>query len=130
MNKEQIEKISNQVIGIAIQVHSMLGPGLLESVYECVLAYELTQSGLEVQRQVPIPLSYKDLYIKAAFRADIVVENCIIIELISVRKLDRVHSKQLLSYLRISGMHLGLLFNFNRVLLKDDMQRIINGHLA
>ncbi len=120
-------QLAEKIIGSAIEVHRKLGPGLLESVYEKALCYELKQSGLTIQHQVSIPLKYKTLNIDEAFRADIIVEDKIIIEIKSVTELSGVHFKQLLTYLRLTDKKLGLLINFNTELLKQGTKRVING---
>lgn len=119
--------ISGQIVDAAIHVHSRLGPGLLESVYETVLAYELQKRGLTVERQVPVPIAYESLRFEEGFRADLIVEKSILIELKSVEALAPVHSKQVLTYLRLLDCRLGLLINFNVPLLKDGIKRIANG---
>jgi len=104
-----------------------LGPGLLESVYEIVLSYELEQRGLRIERQVPISISYKGMVIEEAFRADLLVENKVIIELKSVEQASKAHRKQVQTYLRLTGMKLGYLFNFGEALMKDGIVRMVNG---
>lgn len=118
---------SGQIIDAAIHVHSRLGPGLLESVYETVLAYELQQRGLAVERQVPVPIVYETLRFEEGFRADIIVCKSVLVELKSVEALAPVHSKQVLTYLKLLNCRLGLLINFNVPLLKDGLKRIANG---
>jgi iron complex transport system substrate-binding protein len=118
---------SGQIVDAAIHVHSRLGPGLLESVYETVLAYELQKRGLTVERQVPVPIAYESLRFEEGFRADLIVEKSVLIELKSVEALAPVHSKQVLTYLRLLDCRLGLLINFNIPLLKDGLKRIANG---
>ena len=113
----------------AFAVHKALGPGLLESVYERALAIELKESGLFFERQREIPVRYKGRVIEKAFYADIIVENKVILELKSVQRLESVHAKQLLTYLKLSGVKLGFLINFNEELLKNGIKRIINGRL-
>lgn len=110
----------------ALEVHRALGPGLLESVYENALAYELELRGLRVQRQVAVPAVYKAIRFEIAFRADLIVEELFVVELKSVEELAPVHAKQLLTYLKLSDKKLGLLINFNEVLLKDGIRRIAN----
>lgn len=111
------------------EVYNHLGPGLLESVYEKALALELQENGLDIEFQVPISVVYKAKSLDLGFRADIIVENRIIIELKSVEKLNPVHHKQLLTYLKLTNTHLGILVNFNTDDLKRDIVRIINGYL-
>ena len=124
MTENEIAKI---VVDAAIKVHRALGPGLLESVYEIVLAHELAKRGLKAERQVPIPIEYDGLKFQEGFRADIVVEEKIIVELKSVENIQPVHKKQLLTYLRLADMRLGLLINFGSALLKDGISRVVNG---
>lgn len=121
--------LSNQIIGHAIKVHSTLGPGLLESVYEKALAFELNRNGYQVETQIGIPVKYENLVIDEGFRADIVVNKLIILELKSVKKIEDIHMKQLLTYIKLSGLKLGLLINFNETLLKNGIKRIINGKI-
>ena len=124
MNKNEIGKI---IVDSAIEIHRNLGPGLLESVYEVILAYELEKKGLSVQRQVAIPIEYHGIKFDEGFRADIVVENKVIVELKSVENIHPAHKKQVLTYLKITGMKLGYLLNFGEALMKDGISRIING---
>ena len=121
--------ISKKIIGAAIEVHKSLGPGLLESAYETCLAYELEQEGLHVQQQLPLPVVYKDVKLNAGYRIDILVENKVIIEIKSVDNLADIHTAQLLTYLKLKDLRLGLLVNFNVVLLKNGLKRILNGYL-
>jgi GxxExxY protein len=119
-------EISGIILDTALKIHTRLGPGLLESVYGTVLAYELEKRELVVRRQMPIPLIYDDICIGEAFRADLVVEGKVIVELKSIEEIAPVHKMQVLTYLRLCGLHLGLLINFNVVLLKDGFHRIVN----
>ena len=123
MNENALAK---EVLDAAFAVHTRLGPGLLESVYEVVLAYELTKRGVDVRRQVPIRICYDELIFEEGFRADLLVGNLLIVELKSVEALTRVHSKQLLTQLRLSDKRLGLLLNFGEAHLKDGIERIAN----
>ena len=120
-------EISKQVVDAAFKVHTKLGPGLLESVYEAVLAYELRKRGLRVERQKPIPVVYEEVRLDEGFRADLVVEDKVILELKSVEAVARVHKKQVLTYLRLSNLKLGLLINFGEELIKDGISRVVNG---
>ena len=120
-------QISFQVRKAAYGIHTDLGPGLLESVYETALAHELQQQGLRVARQVPMPMVYKGIHLEMGYRLDLVVEGKVIIELKSVDALHEVHFKQLTTYLKLSGLKLGLLINFNVDRLKDHMHRRENG---
>jgi GxxExxY protein len=120
-------EIGTIVLDIAFQVHRDLGPGLLETVYEVVLAHELRRQGLRVQRQVPIPIKYGNLRFDEGFRADIVVEQMLILELKCAERLNSAHKKQLLTYLRLTGIKLGYLLNFSAELMKDGVIRVVNG---
>ena len=114
------------MIGIAIELHKKLGPGLLESVYENALAYDLKEAGLRVSQQVSMPFMYKEIKMDIGYRLDLIVESKLIIEIKSVEVLAPVHYAQLLTYLKLSDLKLGLLVNFNTKLLKDDIHRIVN----
>jgi GxxExxY protein len=120
-------QIANQIVDAAFHIHTTLGPGLLESVYQTVLAYELSQRGLQVQTHYPVPITYKTITLETAFKADLLVENKVIVELKSVESLAPVHKKQLLTYLRLANKRLGLLINFSAVRIKDGIHRIVNG---
>jgi len=120
-------EIADRVMDVAFQIHRELGPGLLESVYEVILARKLTETGLLVERQVPVPIRFQGIVFDEGFRADLFVEQKVIIELKSVERLQPVHSKQLLTYLRLTGCRLGLLINFGESLMKDGFKRIVNG---
>jgi len=130
-NAEGAEKRENQISGIildaAIAVHTALGPGLLESAYQACLAYELTSRGLRLQTQVPLPIKYRGVCVDAAYRIDLIVEDLVIIEIKAVERLLPIHEAQLLSYLKLSDTHLGLLINFHVLRLKDGYKRIVNG---
>lgn len=119
-------KISLKIIGVAIELHKNLGPGLLESVYEKTLAYELSNSGLCVKVQVPVSFIYKGINIDAGFKIDLLVEDKVIVELKAVEALAPVHFAQLLTYLKIKNLKLGLPINFNVKLLKEGIHRIVN----
>jgi len=119
--------IGKEVVDAAVQVHRELGPGLLESVYEVVLAKELENRGLRVERQVPVPIHYRGLRFEEGFRADIIVEGKVILELKSVEQLTKVHTKQVFTYLKLKGLRLGYLLNFGANLVKDGIDRIVNG---
>ncbi|SRR6266487_467197 len=124
LTENQLSKI---ILDAAFKVHAKTGPGLLETVYEVTLAHELRKQGLDVKRQVPIPIIYDELTFDEGFRADILVEDKVVVELKSLEQLARVHSKQVLTQLRLSGFKLGLLINFGEVRLKDGIERIVNG---
>jgi len=123
MTENEAAKI---VVNTCFQIHKELGPGLLESVYEEILFYELVKQGLHVERQVKIPLVWKDIDMGVGFRADLIVEKILIIELKSVETIAKVHPKQLLTYLRITEIKLGLLINFGDKLIKDGITRVVN----
>jgi GxxExxY protein len=122
-------EISSKVIGASIEVHKHLGPGLLESTYETCLGHELKLMGLEVKQQVPLPVIYKDVKLNAGYRIDMIVENKVIIEIKSVDALAPIHTAQILTYLKLKDLKLGLLINFNEVKVIDGLKRIINGKL-
>ena len=124
MTENEVARI---IVDACYRIHSGLGPGLLESVYEAVLVRELSAAGLKVQRQVAIPVQWKDMRFDEGFRADLLVEDKVIVELKSVEKLSRVHGKKLLTYLRLSGKRLGLLVNFGEALIKAGIKRVVNG---
>jgi GxxExxY protein len=121
-------EISGDILNVCIQIHRGLGPGLFESIYEEVLAYELVKLGYSVERQRAIDVEWDGHNLGVGFRADLVVESLIIIELKSIEKLQAVHFKQLNTYLKLTGMRVGLLINFNEMLLKDGFHRVINGY--
>ena len=120
-------EISYVIIGIAIELHSKLGPGLLESVYEHTLAYELRKFGFFVEQQVPIPLIYEDVRLDCGYRLDLRVERKVIIEIKAVDYMPGVHYAQVLTYLKLCNCKLGLLMNFNTVKLKEGIHRMVNG---
>ena len=120
-------EISGQVVDAALEVHRTLGPGLLESIYEAALAHELRSRGFQVEAQVPVAVIYKGVELDIGFRLDLLVEDCVVVELKSVARVEPVHSKQLLTYLKLSEKHLGLLINFNEPLLKNGLTRLVNG---
>jgi GxxExxY protein len=119
-------ELSRQIVDAAYRIHTTLGPGLLESVYTLTLAWELEQRGLHVTRQVEVPVMYQGIILEAGFRADLIVEDRVIVEVKSVEVVMPVHKKQLLTYLRLADKRLGLLINFNVVLIKDGIARIAN----
>jgi len=120
-------EIARQIVDAAFRVHVTLGPGLLESVYEAVLAHELQGRGLSVQRQQPIAVKYNGVVFDEGFRADLVVADAVIVELKSVETVAPVHRKQLLTYLRLADKRLGLLINFGAARIKDGISRVVNG---
>jgi GxxExxY protein len=119
--------IATEIVDAAFRIHTTLGPGLLESVYQTVLAYELGRRGLRAVSQQPIPVVYDGIRIETGFRADLIVEDKVIVEIKSVELLAPVHRKQLLTYLRLADKRLGLLINFHVALNKDGITRIVNG---
>ena len=118
-----------KIIGAAIEVHKQLGPGLLESTYETCLAYELKQMELDVKQQQALPVVYKEVKLDAGYRIDLLVENKVIVEIKSVDALADIHTAQLLTYLKLKDLKLGLLINFNSVRVIDGLKRILNGNL-
>ena len=124
MNENELSKI---ILDAAFKIHTRLGPGLLETVYEVILAHELRKAGLSVERQVPIPIRYDELVFEEGFRADLVVNGLVVVELKSIEGLARVHSKQVLTQLRLAEKKLGLLINFGELHLKNGVERIVNG---
>jgi GxxExxY protein len=123
MTENELSKI---IVNAAYEIHTTLGPGLLESVYEEIMFYELKNKGLDVERQRGIPVIWDELKMEIGFRADLIVENKVIIELKSVEEIAKVHQKQLLTYLKLTGLKLGLLINFNEALIKNGITRIVN----
>src|SRR5690554_3727110 len=119
-------ELAQLIVSVAYDIHVELGPGLLESVYEEIMYYELCQENLTVEKQVPIPVIWDNIKIPLGFRADLIVENKVIVELKSVEKIAPVHPKQLLTHLRITDLKLGLLINFNERLIKNGITRIVN----
>jgi GxxExxY protein len=119
-------ELSYKIIGAAMELHKTLGPGLLESVYEVALTYDLKEIGLEVKTQVPMPLVYKDVKQEIGYRIDLLVENKVIVEIKSIENLAPVHFAQTLTYLKLADKKLALLINFNTKLLKDGIHRIVN----
>ncbi|RME74195.1 MAG: GxxExxY protein [Chloroflexi bacterium] len=126
MTENDIGKV---IVDCAVRLHMALGPGLLESVYEVLLVHLLKQRGLKVERQVPISIEFDGIRFDEGFRADIIVENKVIIELKSVEKVSKAHKKQVLTYLKLSGMKLGYLLNFGEAVMKNGIHRIINGYI-
>lgn len=124
MTENELAKV---IVNTCYNIHVELGPGLLESVYEEILYYELTTKGYKVERQKGIPVFWKDLRMDIGFRADLIVENKVVVELKSVELIAPVHPKKLLTYLRLTNLKLGLLINFNEALIKDGITRIVNG---
>ena len=128
--EKDLNAVSGRIVDAAYLIHTELGPGLLESVYSVVLADALRAAGLVVEREVPVPIRFRGKVFEEGFRADLIVEGRVIVELKSVEQLARVHAKQLMTYLRLSGMPLGLLINFGGERLKGNIERIANGNVA
>jgi GxxExxY protein len=122
---EETERLSKQAVDAAIKVHRALGPGLLESVYEMCLAHEMRQRGLSVETQVPIPIVYDGIRLEAGLRIDLLVANQLVIEVKAVEQMNRLFKAQVLTYLKLTGLRLGLLINFNILLVKDGIERVI-----
>ncbi len=120
-------EIASIVMEFSFQIHRQLGPGLLESVYEVILARKLADAGLQVERQMPVKIEFEGIVFNEGFKADLVIEEKVILELKSVERLQPVHAKQLMTYLRLSNMRLGLLINFGEAYLKDGFRRVVNG---
>ena len=125
MDLEKIDKLSNRIIGLALEVHRNLGPGLLESAYQQCLAYEFNKNSIDFVSEHPIPVKYKEININCSYRADFIVEQCIILELKAVEKILPIHEAQLITYLKIADIKLGLILNFNVKYLKQGIKRII-----
>lgn len=121
----QRDPLTDKVIGLAIEVHRHLGPGLLESAYEECLCFELKNSGLQYQRQVPLPIDYKGVRLEIGYRIDILVEDALIVELKNVERLLPIHEAQILTYMRLAELPTGLLLNFNMPLPKDGIRRMV-----
>jgi GxxExxY protein len=121
-----INKLSGEIIGSAIEVHKALGPGLLESAYEECICHELSMGGLSLERQKPLAVRYKGINLDCGYRLDVVVEDAIILELKSCEKIEPIHKAQLLTYLKLSDFRLGLLLNFNVTLMREGIVRIVN----
>ena len=122
-------EISNKIIGLGIEVHSALGPGLLESAYKECLFYKITSSGMFVEKEKPMPLVFESVRLDCGYRIDLLVENKLVIELKSVDALNDIHLAQTLTYMKLGNYKLGLLINFNVTKLKDGIKRVINGSL-
>jgi GxxExxY protein len=122
----ELDEITGAVVEASIRIHRGLGPGLLESAYEFLLAASLERRGLRVQRQLPLSFSFDGMHFEDAFRIDLLVEECVIVEVKSVERMAAVHGKQLLTYLRLSNLRVGLLLNFGAGTMKEGLKRIVN----
>ena len=121
-----INEISGQIIDCSVKIHKTLGPGLLESVYQRILSYELRKSGLKLETEVPIPVTWDGHQIETSFRADIIVNDKVLVELKSIEQTTTLHRKQTITYIKLAKLELGLLINFGATLLKDDLHRLAN----
>jgi GxxExxY protein len=126
MTENEIGKI---IVDCAVRLHMELGPGLLETVYEVLLAHLLQEAGLKVERQIPIPIQFRGVHFDEGFRADVVVENKVILELKSVESVSKAHKKQVLTYLKLTDKKLGYLLNFGEGMMKDGISRVLNGQV-
>ena len=124
--KERLNQITESIIGAAVEVHRILGPGLLESAYEACLAFELVQRDLKIEQQKPLPIVYRQVKLDCAYRLDFLVEKSVIVEIKVIDRLAAIHKAQLLSYLKLSGCKVGLLINFNVNILKNGIVRVVN----
>lgn len=122
-------EIAHKVIGLAMEVHTVLGPGLLEKTYEECLFYKLIKAGLRAEKQKPMPLVFEEVHLECGYRIDVLVENKLVIEVKSVEALHNIHYSQTLTYMRLGGYKLALVINFNVILLRDGIKRVINGTL-
>ena len=127
--REELNKITEGIIGAAIEVHRHLGPGLLESAYQAALAFELKQRGYKVEQQKPLPMTYKEIKLDAGYRLDFLVNDKVIVEIKSSDGIAPIYDAQILSYLKLSGCKVGLLVNFNVKLVKNGIKRYVNGSL-
>jgi GxxExxY protein len=124
----RVNEITGAIVNSAMKVHSLLGPGLLESAYQACLAHELRTRGLEVATEVPLPVVYEGHKLEVGYRIDLIVEHRVVVEVKSVEALHPIHQAQLLSYMRLSGIGVGLLINFNVLHLRDGIKRMVDGH--
>lgn len=123
---DELNRLSSESIGAAIEVHRNLGPGLLESAYESCLSWELRQRGLDVQNQVPVPIHYKGITLDEGYRIDLLVEGKLLLELKSIDKMQPIHTGQVLTYLKMTGLKMALILNFNVLLMRSGIKRIVN----
>src|SRR5437763_1191955 len=121
----EIERVAREIVDAAFKIHQKLGPGLLESAYQVVMVYELKKRGLRIQHEVPLPVVYEEVRLEAGYRIDLIVNECVIVELKAIEKILPVHEAQLLTYLKLTGYRLGLLINFNTTLIKEGIKRVI-----
>jgi GxxExxY protein len=128
LERQRLDRLTERIIGFGIDVHRALGPGLLESAYEECLCYELSLGGMAFTRQTPLPVAYKNVKLNCGYRMDIVIEDSVILEVKTVDRLIAIHDAQLLSYLKMSGIRVGLLMNFHVPVLKSGLKRIVNNY--
>ena len=121
----EIERVAHEIVDAAFKIHSTLGPGLLESAYLAFMIYELEKRGLQVAKEVPLPVVYEDVRLDLGYRIDLIVNDCVLVELKAVEKLHPIHEAQLLTYLKLTGKRLGLFINFNTRLIKDGIKRMV-----
>jgi GxxExxY protein len=121
----EIERVAHEIVDAAFKIHSTLGPGLLESAYLAFMIYELEKRGLQVAKEVPLPVVYEDVRLDLGYRIDLIVNDCVLMELKAVEKLHPIHEAQLLTYLKLTGKRLGLFINFNTRLIKDGIKRMV-----
>jgi len=121
----EIERVAHEIVDAAFKIHSKLGPGLLESAYQAFMTYELEKRGLAVASEVPLPVVYEDVRLDLGYRIDLIVNDCVLVELKAVEKLHPIHEAQMLTYLKLTGKRLGLLINFNTRLIKDGIKRMV-----
>jgi GxxExxY protein len=124
--KDRLDQITERIIGAAIEVHKTIGPGLLESAHEACLAFELRKLGYKIEQQKPLDVIYKDVHLDCGYRLDLVVEDAVIVEIKAIEQLATIHNAQLISYLRLSNMRVGLLINFHVRLLTNGVKRLVN----
>jgi GxxExxY protein len=121
----EIERVAHEIVDAAFKIHSKLGPGLLESAYQAFMVYELEKRGLAVAKEVPLPVVYEEVRLDLGYRIDLIVNDCVLVELKAVEKLHPIHEAQMLTYLKLTGKRLGLLINFNTKLIKDGIKRMV-----
>jgi GxxExxY protein len=124
-NSTERDPLTNQIIGLAIEVHRTLGPGLLESAYEGCLCYELSCANINFERQKPLPIIYKKIHLECGYKIDLVIEDRVVVELKTVERILPIHEAQLLTYLKLSGLKTGLLLNFNAAVLREGIKRMV-----
>jgi len=126
---QDINKLTEQVIGLAIKIHRNLGPGFLESVYQAAFAYELNQNSIPFEKEKSLPVHYADIIIEKGFRCDFLIDNQLVLECKAISRLTDIDTAQILNYLKVSGLQVGLLINFNVPILKDGLKRVVNNYI-